>query len=136
MICHHTVAFTDDLLGNCGYLDEHCKKSCVANCDAKAPCGLNSRDGQQICPLNVCCSHFGFCGASEAFCRDTTEYGLSTPCQKDFGKCGTVRKQATPACGKGSGTASRRIAYYEGWLVDPYTQVRTVVADVFKEHPS
>ncbi|KAJ4983451.1 hypothetical protein SVAN01_11059 [Stagonosporopsis vannaccii] len=101
--------------GECGYRDEHCKESCVANCDAKAPCGVNSEDGQRTCPLNVCCSHFGFCGANEAFCRDTTDSGLSTPCQKNFGKCGTVRKQATPVCGKNSGTASRRVAYYEGW---------------------
>ncbi|KAJ8114497.1 hypothetical protein OPT61_g3630 [Boeremia exigua] len=101
--------------GQCGYRDEHCKSSCVANCDAKAPCGVNSENGQLTCPLNVCCSHFGFCGASEAFCRDETESGLSTPCQKGFGKCDIVKTRATPTCGKGSGTASRRIAYYEGW---------------------
>ena len=26
-----------------------------------------------------------------------------------------VRTKANPTCGKGSGTASRRVAYYEGW---------------------
>ncbi|KAL1593099.1 hypothetical protein SLS59_009424 [Nothophoma quercina] len=102
--------------GQCGYRDEHCKVDCVANCDAKAPCGINSKDGKQKCPLNLCCSHLGFCGASDAFCRDVTESGISTPCQKDFGTCGTVStKSTTPSCGKGSGTASRRVAYYEGW---------------------
>ncbi|KAH6644816.1 glycoside hydrolase superfamily [Boeremia exigua] len=101
--------------GQCGYRDEHCKESCVATCDAKAPCGVNSKNGGQACPLNVCCSHFGFCGASEAFCRDETASGQSTPCQKGFGKCGTVKSLAQPSCGTGSGTASRKIAYYEGW---------------------
>ncbi|KAJ4402691.1 hypothetical protein N0V91_007066 [Didymella pomorum] len=101
--------------GHCGYRDEYCKESCVANCGAKAPCGINSKDGSQLCPLNLCCSHFGFCGASEFFCRDTTASGKSTPCQKGFGKCATVSTKSTPSCGKGSGTASRRVAYYEGW---------------------
>lgn len=98
--------------GQCGFRDEHCKTSCVADCDAKAPCGVNSKDGSQTCPLNVCCSYFGFCGATDTFCRDSTAAGQSTPCQKQFGKCGTV---TPPTCGKSSGTASRRIAYYEGW---------------------
>lgn len=102
-------------LGQCGYRDEHCKQSCVANCDAKAPCGVSSKDGAQTCPLNLCCSHFGFCGVSNVFCRDETASGQSTPCQKGFGKCNTVSTRATPSCGKGSSTASRRIAYYEGW---------------------
>ncbi|KAF1922681.1 glycoside hydrolase family 18 protein [Didymella exigua CBS 183.55] len=104
-----------NLQGQCGYRAEHCEKSCVANCDAKAPCGINSKNGSQSCPLNVCCSHFGFCGASKFFCRDSTASGESTPCQKGFGKCGTVSTEATPSCGKVSGTASRRVAYYEGW---------------------
>ncbi|KAJ4337251.1 hypothetical protein N0V95_008388 [Ascochyta clinopodiicola] len=76
--------------GQCGFRDEHCKNNCVANCDATAPCGQNSRGGKQTCPLNVCCSYFGFCGATDTFCRDTTDAGLSTPCQKQFGKCGSV----------------------------------------------
>ncbi|KAF2621430.1 glycoside hydrolase family 18 protein, partial [Macroventuria anomochaeta] len=100
--------------GQCGFRDEHCKSNCVANCDATAPCGVNSKGGSRTCPLNVCCSYFGFCGASEAFCRDTTASGESTPCQKQFGKCGTVTTQSTPTCGKDSGTASRKVAYYEG----------------------
>lgn len=76
---------------------------------------MHSKDGAQKCPLNVCCSYFGFCGASDAFCRDETAAGKSTPCQKGFGKCGAVTAKAAPTCGKDSGTAKRRIAYYEGW---------------------
>ncbi|KAJ4313602.1 hypothetical protein N0V94_006872 [Neodidymelliopsis sp. IMI 364377] len=98
--------------GQCGFRDEHCKNSCVANCDATAPCGQNSEGGAKTCPLNVCCSYFGFCGATDSFCRDTAESRQSTPCQKSFGKCGTI---SPPTCGTGSGTASRKVAYYEAW---------------------
>ena len=108
-------SFILTISGQCGYRNEHCKKSCVANCNAKAPCGINSKDGSQTCPLNVCCSYFGFCGATDAFCRDITESGQSTPCQKGFGTCGTVSTQSASTCGKASGTASRKVAYYEGW---------------------
>jgi hypothetical protein len=66
-------------------------------------------------PLNI-----GFCGASSAFCptlfhnRKAAED--STSCQKGFGNCaGEVSTQSAPSCGKDSGTAKRRIAYYEGW---------------------
>ncbi|KZM28624.1 chitinase [Ascochyta rabiei] len=98
--------------GQCGFRDEHCKDNCVANCGATAPCGQNSKEGKQKCPLNVCCSYFGFCGATDSFCRDTTDAGQSTPCQTQFGKCGSI---SPPSCGAGSGTALRRVAYYEGW---------------------
>ncbi|KAF2845251.1 glycoside hydrolase family 18 protein, partial [Plenodomus tracheiphilus IPT5] len=101
--------------GLCGYRPEHCRLSspvtCVANCNATAPCGEFSAGGSTTCPLNLCCSYFGFCGASEPFCNAQvhTQTGLDAPCQ---GNCGGTQ---IPSCGKESGTASRRIAYYETW---------------------
>jgi len=48
------------------------------------------------CPLNVCCSAFGFCGVTRDFCGSKTV--------------------PQPSCSSNSGTArKRRIAYYEGW---------------------
>jgi hypothetical protein len=106
--------------GQCGYRNEHCSpsspKTCVANCDAKAPCGEFSADGKTVCPLNACCSRLGFCGTSNVFCRDTpTSVGDST-CSG--GSCGDIQ---SPSCRKGSGSASRRIAYYQSWYVPSLT---------------
>ncbi|KAK3321874.1 hypothetical protein B0H66DRAFT_638391 [Apodospora peruviana] len=48
------------------------------------------------CPLNVCCSKFGFCGTTEEFC------GTSTVTQ--------------PSC-SGSSATGRTVGYYEGWAL-------------------
>lgn len=48
------------------------------------------------CPLNVCCSKFGFCGTTEEFC----------------GK----KKVKRPSCNSSSGKGfTRVVGYYEGW---------------------
>lgn len=48
------------------------------------------------CPLNVCCSKFGFCGVTSEFCGSAT-----------------VR---SPSCSASSNSAAERIiGYYEGW---------------------
>jgi hypothetical protein len=104
--------------GQCGYRNEHCSpsspKSCVANCDARAPCGEFSADGRTVCPLNACCSRLGFCGTSDIFCRDTATSAGDSTCSG--GNCGDIQ---SPSCGKGSGSASRRIAYYQSWYIFP-----------------
>ncbi|KAJ5146324.1 uncharacterized protein N7515_000888 [Penicillium bovifimosum] len=51
----------------------------------------------EYCPLNVCCSEFGFCGTTSEFCGNTTV--------------------AEPVCG-GSSTTKRTIGYYEGWNLE------------------
>ena len=90
--------------GQCGYGPEHCSPDkCVANCDAKAPCGEFSVDGVTSCPLNACCSRLGFCGMSDVFCRDSTSAAQ------------TAGANGVPSCGKGSGSASRHVAYYQSW---------------------
>lgn len=72
--------------GNCGYGPDNCGKgNCTSNCKsisnsaepscsgklislhkatghATAACGRDSAGGNVSCPLNVCCSYYGFCG--------------------------------------------------------------------------
>lgn len=50
-----------------GYLIEHffwapvyCGKGCQSNCDAHAECGNYSMPANKPCPLNVCCSEYGW----------------------------------------------------------------------------
>jgi chitinase len=90
--------------GLCGYSPSECGAgNCSSNCDAKAPCGQYGAPGSQNCPLNVCCSKFGFCGSTSDFC--------GTGCQKDFGGCGDVNR---PSC-SGDSVGKRTIGYYESW---------------------
>ncbi|KAL4946997.1 glycoside hydrolase superfamily [Aspergillus filifer] len=46
------------------------------------------------CPLNVCCSEYGFCRTTKDFCGDSSV--------------------AEPVC-DGTSSSKRTIAYYEGW---------------------
>jgi len=46
--------------GFCGYSPAFCGAgNCTSNCNAKAQCGPYAVEGEQNCPLNVCCSQFG-----------------------------------------------------------------------------
>ncbi|KAI0206817.1 hypothetical protein F4808DRAFT_466759 [Astrocystis sublimbata] len=92
--------------GLCGYSPTECGAgNCSSNCNAKAECGQYGVPGKQNCPLNVCCSEFGFCGSIETFC--------GKGCQKGFGSCGDVTR---PSCGKNGGSVDERnIGYYETW---------------------
>lgn len=48
--------------GVCSYAPSSCGTDvCISNCDAKAPCGQYADPENAMCPLNVCCSQFGFC---------------------------------------------------------------------------
>ncbi|KAF2256755.1 glycoside hydrolase family 18 protein, partial [Trematosphaeria pertusa] len=77
-------------------------------------CGVDSDGGNKKCPLNLCCSYYGWCGTNSTHCGDTDQEGNKTPCQKDFGKCEVV---PPPKCEKeaGSATHGRHIAYYQSW---------------------
>jgi hypothetical protein len=47
--------------GFCGYSPAFCGSgNCTSNCNAKAECGEYAVEGEQDCPLNVCCSQFGY----------------------------------------------------------------------------
>ena len=55
--------------GLCGYSPKSCGNGCSSNCDAKAQCGQYAPADSQKCPLNVCCSEFGYCGSTDDFCK-------------------------------------------------------------------
>ena len=47
--------------GLCGYSPSECGQgNCTSKCDSKAECGQYGVAGKQNCPLNVCCSKFGY----------------------------------------------------------------------------
>ncbi|KAI0714386.1 glycoside hydrolase superfamily [Cerioporus squamosus] len=48
--------------------NDFCGDGCTSNCDAVAECGPDAAPGHEDCPLNVCCSKFGFCGSTDEFC--------------------------------------------------------------------
>ncbi|RFU25496.1 hypothetical protein B7463_g10848, partial [Scytalidium lignicola] len=97
--------------GFCGYGPDFCGSACIpeasqnSTCAQKSQCDPGVYPGygtiwgseyalSESCPLQVCCSQFGFCGTTTDFCGTATV--------------------AEPSC---SGTSSfgRAIGYYEGW---------------------
>lgn len=51
-------------------------RNSINNCDYKAECNPGDWDAvyynSTTCPLNVCCSKYGFCGTTSDFCGDAT----------------------------------------------------------------
>ncbi|RFN51329.1 hypothetical protein FIE12Z_4383 [Fusarium flagelliforme] len=81
----------------CGTGPDYCSKAkCINNCDFKAECNPGNWPSQYFnstkCPLNVCCSKYGFCGTTEEFCGKET-----------------VKR---PSCSIGSQSVKRVIGYY------------------------
>jgi hypothetical protein len=56
--------------------------NCTSNCNALAECGPYAATENVTCPLNVCCSQYGFCGTTTDFCGKG-ELTVST-CGADF----------------------------------------------------
>ena len=46
--------------GYCGYGPTYCGDGCASNCGAVAECGQYAKEPGKKCPLNTCCSEFGF----------------------------------------------------------------------------
>lgn len=46
----------------CGTNGQSPNDACWSKCDAHAKCGINAKVPGTKCPLNVCCSQYGFCG--------------------------------------------------------------------------
>lgn len=65
--------------GTCGFGETYCGSDCASKCDAKAECGQYADPPGKACPLNVCCSEFGFCGMTDEFCL------ASEGCQSNCG---------------------------------------------------
>ncbi|EEQ31286.1 symbiotic chitinase [Microsporum canis CBS 113480] len=63
-----------------------------------------AKDGKEFCPLNVCCSKFGFCGTTTEFCQDGCQSG-----------CDAIRRPSSfSSCG-GTSSSGRYVGYYESW---------------------
>jgi chitinase len=101
------------LTGYCNYGAEACGTSgvspnevCWSNCDAHAECGRDAAPAGKECPLNVCCSPFGFCGLTEEFCKVDDDEAKS--CQSNCEQ---------PSSGRSNGNVRDRvIGYYEAWV--------------------
>ncbi|KAK4465900.1 glycoside hydrolase superfamily [Cladorrhinum samala] len=87
----------DEGNGVCGAGPDFCGTGCTSQCDWKSECdpgwGLQWSNAT-TCPLNVCCSTFGFCGTTSTFCG------------------GQLAPQ--PQC-SGRSSDARTIGYWEGW---------------------
>ncbi|KAE9377607.1 glycoside hydrolase family 18 protein [Stipitochalara longipes BDJ] len=97
----------------CGYSPASCGTGCQSNCNSTAECGPYAAKGEGKCPLNVCCSEFGFCGSTTEFCvwTNPTDPNYSG-CSTKYGGCGSVNR---PSCGGGSSVSKRNVGYYESW---------------------
>ncbi|KAF2000816.1 glycoside hydrolase family 18 protein, partial [Amniculicola lignicola CBS 123094] len=88
--------------GVCGMGPSFCSsQNCTNSCGAKSECDPGGWGPQYAtntkCPLNVCCSKYGFCGTK-----------LGEFCQSEI---------ANPSCPGGTSANQRTIGYYEGWAV-------------------
>jgi chitinase len=102
------LSHTDDIFllgrdtagnGVCGLGPDFCGTGCTSTCNYKSECdpgwGLQWSNAS-TCPLNVCCSKFGFCGTTADFCGGKTV--------------------TSPTCDPAAGSSNKRtIGYYEGW---------------------
>ncbi|RDW86123.1 uncharacterized protein DSM5745_02765 [Aspergillus mulundensis] len=92
----------NDLTGKgvCGFGPDFCGEGCTSSCDRKSECDAGwgmQWSNHSTCPLNVCCSKFGFCGTTTDFCGDKTV--------------------VSPQC-SGTSAHQRTIGYFEGWNMD------------------
>ncbi|KAK0670020.1 putative glycosyl hydrolases family 18 protein [Cercophora samala] len=99
--------------GQCNYGPKACGTTgtspndvCLSNCDAKAECGRYADPPGKKCPLNVCCSQWGFCGSQGDFCKVTND--TETSCQSNCDQPGPKNKSD-------GNVQSRVIGYYEAW---------------------
>lgn len=89
----------DDGNGVCGLGPDFCGDGCTSTCDYKSECdpgwGIEWSNAT-TCPLNVCCSDYGFCGTAEDYCHGAVV--------------------SSPECDISAGSSNgRTIGYYEGW---------------------
>ncbi|KAH6655949.1 hypothetical protein BKA67DRAFT_675964 [Truncatella angustata] len=93
--------------GICGYGPEYCGDTCVSNCTATAPCGKYAEVKGTTCPLNVCCSAYGFCGTTSDFCTvvdDDDDHSCQSNCESP----------TEPSCSSNN-VLKKVIGYYESW---------------------
>ncbi|KAF2824330.1 glycoside hydrolase [Ophiobolus disseminans] len=78
----------------------YCGDGCSSNCDATAPCGKHHKVPGTTCPLNTCCSEWGFCGTSTEFCNS---------------KCQSNCELHPKPMASGGQVLDKVIGYYESW---------------------
>ncbi|KAI5457374.1 glycoside hydrolase superfamily [Mariannaea sp. PMI_226] len=86
-------------VGVCGLGPDFCGDGCISTCGYKSECdpGWGAQwSNATDCPLNVCCSEFGFCGTTSDFCGSKT---VTSP------ECSIDKKSSD----------GRTVGYYEGW---------------------
>lgn len=91
-----------DLVFNDSIGPTFCGTDCDSQCDAKSECGQYADPPGKKCPLNVCCSEFGFCGSTAEFC--------DSKCQSNC-----VLDPPVPAGRSSEPVLSKVIGYYESW---------------------
>ncbi|KAK1771446.1 glycosyl hydrolases family 18-domain-containing protein [Phialemonium atrogriseum] len=95
-----------------GRRPDFCADGCISDCDAHAECGEFALPANKTCPLNVCCSEFGFCGT-------TTDFWFvlwSHLEKKAESNCVEHPKPPAAATGKALSRGDWLvIGYYEGW---------------------
>ncbi|KAH8653610.1 hypothetical protein BX600DRAFT_526827, partial [Xylariales sp. PMI_506] len=107
----------------CGYGPDYCgSANCIAAASTNGSCAQLSECDPGVypgwgtvwgsdyasaenCPLDVCCSEFGFCGTTSEFCGTTTV--------------------TRPSCSGTSASDGRFIGYYEGWSQDRPCDIMT-----------
>ncbi|EFQ31850.1 glycosyl hydrolase family 18 [Colletotrichum graminicola] len=103
-ICSASVPCEDGCCnksGLCGLGPDYCSKStCVNNCDRKAQCDPGGFGEDYVvkttCPLNVCCSEYGYCGTTETSCGNNRANRPSCPVEENS-------------------SFKRVVGYYETW---------------------
>ncbi|BCS04473.1 uncharacterized protein AKAW2_80274S [Aspergillus luchuensis] len=103
------------LSGVCGFGPDYCSsQNCIAAASTNGTCSHLAECDPSVsgwttvawgseyassekCPLNVCCSAYGFCGTTSDFCGNSTV--------------------AEPVC-DGNSATKKTIAYYEGWNLE------------------
>lgn len=96
-----------------------CGDGCISDCDRKSECnpGFGSEWAvKDKCPLNICCSEYGYCGVSGgSWVNMPSNLSANWQVQIQLTKehCGDRRVQQ-PTCSKNSGN-NRVVGYYEGW---------------------
>ncbi|KAM7196715.1 putative glycosyl hydrolases family 18 protein [Naviculisporaceae sp. PSN 640] len=100
--------------GNCMYGPKACGTTgtspndvCWSNCNAKAECGRFADPPGKTCPLNVCCSQWGFCGSTADFCKMDPGGDPEKSCQSNCAQPGPTNKDGN--------VQKRIIGYYEAW---------------------
>ncbi|CAK5269218.1 unnamed protein product, partial [Mycena citricolor] len=82
--------------GFCGFGPSFCTTvasggHCTSHCDALAECGPFAAPANFTCPLNVCCSQFGFCGTTAEFCSAGCQSNCNPPAPHRAGLINKVR---------------------------------------------